>query len=65
LLAGKWMDMMIIMLNKISQTEKDVLHVFSHIWKADTPPTPKNRITQYKMGVGDCLGWKPVGMKSV
>jgi hypothetical protein len=35
LFAGKWIQVDIIMLSKISQTEKEKYHVFSHLWNLD------------------------------
>jgi hypothetical protein len=33
--SGEWMEVEIMMLSKINQTQKDKLHVFSHIWNID------------------------------
>jgi hypothetical protein len=33
--AGKWMELKIIMLSKISQTKKEILCVFSHMQNLD------------------------------
>jgi hypothetical protein len=33
LLAGKWMKLEIIMLSKISQTERGKYHLFSHMFR--------------------------------
>jgi hypothetical protein len=30
--AGKWIELVIIMLIKMSQSHKDKYHVFSHLW---------------------------------
>jgi hypothetical protein len=34
-LAGKWIEVVLIMLSEISQTQKDKYHVFSHMWNLD------------------------------
>jgi hypothetical protein len=34
--AGKWMELESIMLSKISQTQKDKYHGFSHMWDLDS-----------------------------
>jgi hypothetical protein len=34
-IAGKWMELEIIMLSEISQPRKDKYHVFSHMWNLD------------------------------
>jgi hypothetical protein len=34
-LAGKWIEVVLIMLSEISQTQKDKYHVFSRMWNLD------------------------------
>jgi hypothetical protein len=33
--AEKWMELEVIMLSEISQTQKDKYHIFAHIWNLD------------------------------
>jgi hypothetical protein len=35
LFVGKWMELKISMLSKVSQGQKDEGHVLSHVWKTD------------------------------
>jgi hypothetical protein len=34
-LAGKWMELEIVRVCQISHPQKDMLHVFSHMWNRD------------------------------
>jgi hypothetical protein len=43
LFAGKWMELEVIILSETSQTERQILHVFSHIWKLTLKKTKKQR----------------------
>ena len=40
--AATWMELEIIILNKVSQKEKDKCHVLSLIWASQVAPVVKN-----------------------
>jgi hypothetical protein len=49
--AGKWMEIEIIVVSKISQTEKHKYHIFSHMQKLDHKKKKADMIMK-----GDSLG---------
>jgi hypothetical protein len=55
-IVGKWITLEILMLNEISQTEKEIRHVFSYM---QNPDLKNNKDMNIKRGT--TWRWEPVG----
>jgi hypothetical protein len=55
LLSGKWMELEIIMLSKISQTQKDKYHIFFHMHNLDLK-IQKKKHKQKRGTIGGGIG---------
>jgi hypothetical protein len=49
--AGKWMELEIIILSEISQTQKDKYHIFSHMQNLEFFLNLESRRSQQEEGV--------------
>jgi hypothetical protein len=54
---GKWMQLEDIMLSEVSQDQKQITHVFSHMWKIDPKINiyTKTSMIIYKLSCRTCL----------
>jgi hypothetical protein len=55
--AGKWMELEITTLSVINQTQKEILHVLSHVWYLDLENRDMN-IKGGLLGMGPSGRWK-------